>query len=280
MIRFCLLAFLFCHSFATWAMKPMAEWISTPDSLGMKYQTLTLTTPDHLHLAAWLVQPAAAVADQHTVMVLAANDYGNMSYQLYQAHAMSAAGYHVLLFDYRGFGHSDTFAIDPKRLYYNEFATDLQAALAAARQQKPTLRIGILSYSMGTVLATKIAATTKCDFLITDSYVAHPQALVTYYQTKKKTVLLPSDVSAYERVASQVNCPWLLIGGTEDQRTPLADSLAIARAAQGRQRRVVLSVKCDHQGAMEVLSTKDNFGDKYAQAVSQFLAGKPVNISG
>lgn len=258
----------------------MAAWIGTPDSLGMKYQSLTLTTPDHFHLAAWMVEPAPDVADQHTLVVLAANDYGNMSYQLYQAHAMSAAGYRVLLFDYRGFGHSDAFAIDPKHLYYDEFATDLQTALAAARRQQPTARVGILSYSMGTILATKIAATNKCDFLITDSYVAHPQALVTYYQAKQKTVVLPPSAASYEHVAGHVNCPWLLIVGTEDQRTPLADSLAVARAARRQQRRVVLSVKCDHQGAMKVLSSKDNFGDKYAQAVSQFLAGKSVTVGG
>lgn len=280
MTRLCFLVLFVCSSFTSWAIKPLAAWINTPDSLGLHYQSLTLTTADHVHLASWLIAPAATAPDQHTVLVLAANDYGNMSYMLYQAYAMATAGYQVLLFDYRGFGHSDAFAIEPQRLYYEEFATDLEAALAAARHHRPKLRVGILSYSMGTILATQVAARTTCDFLITDSYIAHPQVLVAYYQANQKTVLLPPGAASYARVAEHVQCPWLLIAGTLDQRAPLADSLAIARAARRRQRRVVLPVTCDHQEAMQVLSTKDHVGDEYAQAITDFLAGKPLTGKG
>jgi len=35
-------------------------------------------------------------------------------------------------------------------------------------------------------------------------------------------------------------------------------------------------VKCDHMGAMEVL-TKEGYGDVYAQKVTSFLAGKSVS---
>jgi pimeloyl-ACP methyl ester carboxylesterase len=277
MIRFCLIVWLCCHVLTSWAIKPMAAWVNTPDSLGLSYRSLTLTTSDQVHLAAWFIEPVAIMPAQQTTMVLAANDYGNMSYQLYQARAMAKVGYRVLLFDYRGFGHSEPFTIDPKRLYYEEFTTDLRAAFAEARRQQPTDKVGILSYSMGTILATKVAATTRCDFLITDSYIAHPQALAALYQAKQKTVLLPPQAASYERVATHVKCPWLLIGGTQDERTPIADSFAITQAARRRERRVVLQVPCDHLGAIEVLSSKGEFGDKYAQAVQCFLTGKSVN---
>lgn len=280
MIRFAVVVWLCCQALTGWAIKPLAAWVNTPDSLGLQYRSLTLTTSDQVHLAAWLIEPVATVPAQQTTMVLAANDYGNMSYQLYQARAMARVGYRVLLFDYRGFGHSDAFAIDPKRLYYEEFATDLRAAFAEARRRQPTDKVGILSYSMGTILAAKVAATTRCDFLITDSYVARPQALVAFYQAKQKTVLLPPEATTYERVAAHVKCPWLLIGGTQDERTPVADSLAIAQAARRRERRVVLQVACDHLGAIQVLSSKGEFGDKYAQAVQRFLTGKSVDAAG
>lgn len=166
-----------------------------------------------------------------------------------------------------------------RKSYYEEFATDLRAAFAEARRQQPTGKVGILSYSMGTILATKVAATTRCDFLITDSYMAHPQALVAFYQAKQKTVLLPPEAATYERVAAHVTCPWLLIGGTQDERTPVADSIAIAQAARRRERRVVLQVPCDHMGAIQVLSSKGEFGDEYAQAVLRFLTGKSVEVA-
>ena len=127
-------------------------------------------------------------------MVLAGNDSGNMSSFLFQARALAAAGYQVLLFDYRGFGHSQAFAIDQNRLYYEEFATDLRTALAEARRRAPRNRVGIISFSMGTLLAAKVAAAHRCDFLITDSYVANPQDVVAYYQRVRpeRPVTLPA----------------------------------------------------------------------------------------
>ncbi|WP_019949241.1 alpha/beta hydrolase [Hymenobacter aerophilus] len=271
MIRFCLLAFLLFQTITAWASKPLAAWWAKPDTLGMKYQQLTLTTPDHVHLAAWLVEPIAGAPDQHTTMVLAGSDYGNMSYQLGQAQVMAAAGYQVMLFDYRGFGHSEAFAIDPNRLYYPEFATDLRTAFAEVRRRLPHQRVGILGYSMGAILGAKVAATTKCDFLITDSYIANPQGLVVYYATKQKTVTLPLDASTYQSIPPKVKCPWLLITPTQDPRSSVADALAIAQATRRRQRRDVLAVKCDHLGAMDALTS-----DVYTQKISNFLAGKSI----
>jgi pimeloyl-ACP methyl ester carboxylesterase len=281
MARILVLALLFLQTVSAWASKPMAEWISTPDSVGLHYESLTLTTPDHLKLAAWLIAPVAGVPDQHTTMVVAGNDWGNMSYSLYSARALAAAGYQVLLFDYRGFGHSAAFAINQNQLYYPEFATDLGTALAEARRRSPRQRVGIISFSMGTVLAAKVAATSRCDFLVTDSYFANPQELVAYYQRVRpeRPVTLPADAATYSRVAPNVNCPWLFIAGTEDKATPLADSLATAKAAHKGQRREVLAVPCGHLGAIEKLTKKD-FGDSYVQAVSRFLTGKPVATKG
>lgn len=69
-----------------------------------------------MRLAAWLVPPLVGALNQHTTMVLAGTDSGNMSSFLFQARALAAAGYQVLLFDYRGFGHSQAFAIDQNQL--------------------------------------------------------------------------------------------------------------------------------------------------------------------
>ncbi len=276
MVRFLLLGFLFLQTLAAWALKPLPNWVATPDSLGLKYQTLALVTPDHVPLASWLVEPAAGAPDQRTTMVVASGDYGNMSYNLFTARALTGAGYRVLLFDYRGFGHSGAFAIDAQRLYYEEFATDLRTALAEARRRSPRQRVGIIGFSMGTLLGAEVAATNRCDFLITDGYVGNLQAIVAYQLAAfHKTVTLPAEAAAYNPLGPKVRCPWLFIAGTEDQKTPLADSAAAVRAARPRQRRQLLAVKCDHGGAMEVLTEKE-YGDAYARALGEFLAGKPV----
>ena len=280
-MRYLFLLCLLLQTAAAWAIKPVAAWWAKPDTLGLQYETLTLTTPDHVRLAAWLVAPVAGAPAQHTTMVLAGSDSGNMASFLFQARALAAAGYQVLLFDYRGFGHSQAFAIDQNRLYYEEFATDLRTALAEARRHSAHQRVGIISFSMGTLLAAQVAATTRCDFLITDSYVADPPALVAYYQRVRpeRPVTLPAAAAAYSRVAPKISCPWLLIVGTDDPVTTLADSLATARAARRGQRRQVLPVKCGHLGAMEELAKTEpeaDYGTAYVRAVSRFLAGGPA----
>jgi pimeloyl-ACP methyl ester carboxylesterase len=281
MARVLLLAFLLLHTASAWAIKPWAKWWAKPDTLGLNYQNLTLTTPDHVQLAAWLVAPVAGAPDQHTTMVLAGSDSGNMSSFIYQARALAAAGYQVLLFDYRGFGHSQAFAIDQNRLYYEEFATDLRTALAEARRRAPRQKVGIISFSMGTLLAAKVAASQRCDFLITDSYVANPQGVVAYYQRVRpeRPTSLPAEAATYSQVAPRVNCPWLLIVGDADPVTTLADSTATARAARRGQRREVFAAKAGHMGAMEEMAkteSEQEYGNAYVRVVSRFLSGQPA----
>ena len=265
---------LFLHVATAWALKPSREWVATPDSLGLTYQTVALATPDHAQLAGWVVEPAANVPDQRTTMVLAYGDMNNMSYFLHQARALSRGGYRVYLFDYRGFGHSSDFAIDRQRLYYPEFSTDLRTVLADARRRYPRSRTGILGFSMGTIMGSEVAASSKCDFLIAEGYVASPQRLVAAaFQRSQKTVTLPAEAADYALVARRVRCPWLLVGGTADKNTPLADSVAVARVARWRQRRQVLSFEGGHQEGFYVLSEAE-YGDKYVREVRRFLAGK------
>ena len=270
---FLIICFFLISSMA-WALKPTREWVATPDSLGLRYQSTTLTTPDHAQLAGWIVEPAATAPDQHTTMVLAYGDMNNMSYFLWQARALSQGGYRVYLFDYRGFGHSSDFAIERQRLYYEEFTTDLRTVLADARRRYPRSRTGVLAYSMGTIMGSEASARGGCDFLIAEGYVANPQRIVAeQFGRYRKTVTLPAEAAEYALVARRVHCPWLLVGGTGDYKTPLADSVLVARQARWRQRRQVLSFEGDHGEGFYRLSEAD-YGDKYVREVRRFLAGR------
>ena len=274
MHRLLLVSFFLWQTAAAWALKPSREWVATPDSLGLTYQTIALTTPDHAQLTGWIVEPAANVPDRHTTMVMAYGDMNNMSYFLWQARALSQGGYRVYLFDYRGFGHSSDFAIDRQRLYYPEFTTDLRTVLADARHRYLRSRTGIIGFSMGTIMGSEVAATSKCDFFIAEGYVANPQQMVAaIFQRNQKVVTLPDAAADYPQVARRVYCPWLLIGGTADKNTPLADSVVVARAARWRQRRQVLCFEGGHQEGFYKLSEAE-YGDKYVREVTRFLAGK------
>lgn len=272
-MRYLLLACLLLQTAAAWAIRPVAAWWAKPDTLGLQYQQLKITTADHVQLVAWLIEPAAKATSQHTTVVVAGGDAYNMSSNIYTAWALADAGYRTLLFDYRGFGHSQAFAIDPQRLYYEEFALDLRAALAEARRQAPHDRVGILGLSMGGILGSEVAARARPDFLITEGYPGNLPGIVAYQKAANNaTVTLPAGAAAYPRVAARVRCPWLLIAGTQDKNTPLADSVAVVRAAHRRQRRQLLAVDCGHLGAQDKLTEKF-FAEGYVRAIGRFLAG-------
>jgi pimeloyl-ACP methyl ester carboxylesterase len=273
MARVILLALLLLQSVAAFAIKPIAKYWAKPDTLGLKYQDLTLTTPDHVHLAAWLIEPTAGIPDQHTTVVVAGSDFGNMASNIFTAATLAGAGYRVLLFDYRGFGHSDAFAINQNYLYYPEFATDTRAALAEARRRSPRQRVGLMGFSMGSLVGSEAAATTRCDFLVTVAYLASPQHVVAYYQSirPERPVILPADAATYSKVAPKVNCPWLFIGGTEDKAATLADTMAVAHAAKRRQRREVLPVPGDHQASLGAI-VEDETSPRCLEAMRRLLA--------
>ena len=273
MIRLLLLCLTLLAAGPAFALRPVAAWWATPDTLGLKYRQVEITTADQVKLVAWLVEPSAKAVDQHTTVVVAGGDAYNMSSNIYTAWALADAGYRSLLFDYRGFGHSQAVALDPQRLYYDEFATDLRAALAEARRAAPRDRVGILGLSMGAIVGSQVAARARPDFLVTEGYAGNLLGIVAYQKAaNNKTVTLPAGAAAYPRVAARVRCPWLLIAGTQDKNTPLADSAAAVQAARRQQHRQLLTVDCGHLGAQDKL-TDQFFAEGYVRAISRFLAG-------
>src|ERR1700745_2483977 len=97
---------------------------------------------------------------------------------------LSQVGFTVVMFDYRGFGESDSFAIDPKMLYYNEFATDLTSVIRFAKEKYPGNKTGVWAFSMGTIITTLACNTAHPDFIIGDGYVTSPVKLKEFYAAK------------------------------------------------------------------------------------------------
>ncbi|KUG07532.1 alpha/beta hydrolase [Solirubrum puertoriconensis] len=263
-----LVLLLFSH--LAFAIKPLRKYYQTPDSVGMAYQPTRISTPDKLHLQAWDCSPDAKL-DKRTTIVLANGDAGNMGGWVHMAKELTTQGYRVLLFDYRGFGQSDDFAMDQERLYYNEFADDLGTALAYARRQYPRNRTGVLAFSMGTILATKVAAREKLDFLIGEGYVADPTLHVEIIkQLKNKTISLPADADQYKQLLPRISCPVLLVAGTTDAFTPLAHSEQVVNAATGKQVRRLVKFEGGHlQGSAKL--SQQRYADAYVQMISDFI---------
>lgn len=148
------------------ASNPAKEYLLSPAQAGIPYDSLRISSKGST-LTSWLLKGK----DPKTLLIIAGSDAGNMSYSLPMASEfVNDLGWSVLLFDYRGFGASDSFAIDPDVLAYPEFVDDVKAVVAAAKKRMPKAHIILWGRSMGAALAmTAVAEGAKVDQLIVES---------------------------------------------------------------------------------------------------------------
>ena len=136
-------------------MKPYADYIKTPGAYGCNYDSVTIMTSDSMTLAGWYIYSQLQEYKKPSI-IFSYGDAGNMSYFLDYAVELSQHGFNVLLFDYRGFGKSSEFKIDKDMLIYQEFISDLHAAIDYVKE-KYTSEIILFGHSMGACLSISVA---------------------------------------------------------------------------------------------------------------------------
>ena len=67
-------------------------------------------------------------------VVISGSGDGNMGDYLEIVNSFISAGYNVCTYDYRGYGNSSDFTIDPDLFIYPQFITDLNAVLDYLRK--------------------------------------------------------------------------------------------------------------------------------------------------
>ncbi|PIB35332.1 hypothetical protein BFP72_07935 [Reichenbachiella sp. 5M10] len=124
---------LFLFSFAlvlgsystTWALSPSKTYTTLPHDHHLKYEALTIPTTDGASLQAWYF-PAQS-GDK--IIVMSHDGVENMGAYLARIKLFVKYGFHVMAYDYRGYGHSSSFVINPLQYVYPEFFTDFDAII-------------------------------------------------------------------------------------------------------------------------------------------------------
>lgn len=151
-VMFLLLCLFFGTSFS---MKPFYDYIKTPRAYGCEYDSVTIKTADGKKLVGWFIHSRLS-KNENVTIIFSYGDAGNMSYFLDYAVEMSAHGYNILLYDYRGFGKSSEFDIDKDMLIYQEFLTDLDSVIDYVKETYHG-EIILFGHSMGASLAISVA---------------------------------------------------------------------------------------------------------------------------
>jgi fermentation-respiration switch protein FrsA (DUF1100 family) len=206
---------------------PDPHWIATPDRLGLRAEEILLTPEPSVQLHAWFFprpDPLAALLFCH-------GNAGNVSHRLENVYHLLQTGFQVLLFDYRGYGHSSGQPSE-EGLYRDAAAA---WAYLVARQDTAGAPYLIFGRSLGGAVAVELAISVEaCGHDMGAGLVI--ESTFTSIHTLARLVFpfpLPDIPVKYDSLSKigQLRLPLLAIHGEKDDLIPLSDGRELFEAA-------------------------------------------------
>lgn len=131
---------------------PEPEHYWDPASAGIEYEDIWFEADDGTRLHGWLLP--AQVDDPHGTVVFAHGNAQNISSHILNVHWLVSEGFHVFVFDYRGFGKSEGKPTIPGVHKDMAAALETAAALPAVDPE----RIVVFGQSLGAAVALTTVA--------------------------------------------------------------------------------------------------------------------------
>jgi fermentation-respiration switch protein FrsA (DUF1100 family) len=158
-------------------------------------------------------------------MLFCHGNAGNVSHRLENVAHLLTAGFQVLLFDYRGYGHS-TGQPSEKGLF-----EDAAAAWSALDDRADASRPRIIfGRSLGGAVAVDLASRVDADGLIIESTFTSIRSLARLFLP----LPLPDLPVKYDSLSKigEISTPLLVVHGERDELVPFADGQALYEAAR------------------------------------------------
>lgn len=198
--------------------------------------------------------------DARYTVLLCHGNAGNITDRKYVCEALRGLGVNVLALGYRGYGKSEGSPSEDG-LYQDGVAA--WEYLVNERGIQPS-RIVVLGQSLGSSVATHVAAERECAGLILEAPMASAG-----HMASKVIPFPPLGWAARVRLNNlgtigRVRCPVLIVHGTADRVIPFSQGKRVFEAA-GEPKRFVVLEGGDHNDLWD-----DRSGD-YMNAIKQFL---------
>ena len=197
---------------------PDAAAMATP---GDGFATLSLQTADGENLVAWWAAPAAPA--RPVILYLHGNG-ANLTARLARFRGLAAAGYGLMAPSWRGYGGSTGTPTEAGLM------ADARSAFAELRRRAPGARVVIVGESLGTAVATKLAAETQAAGLILDSSFSAAVDIAARGYPWLPVRLLMLDRFDAAAAAPEVTAPVLQLHCRDDPVTPLDLAETLGRA--------------------------------------------------
>jgi fermentation-respiration switch protein FrsA (DUF1100 family) len=208
---------------------------STPAQFGLRHEEVWFTTADGSRRHGWWL-PAVRQPARASVLHLHGNA-ANITNHLPLVAWLPAAGYDVLMFDYRGFGKS------AGRPTLNGVVDDAYAALAVLRARPDAAgRHIVFGQSLGAATALRLLARDAkgINAAIIDSGFSSYRQIARDAAAGPLALMLPMALPMLPGAAddpvtalARISVPLLFVHGTADRVVPVSHSDALVAAARG-----------------------------------------------
>ncbi len=204
----------------------------TPADAGLAYRDVWLQTDDGERLHGWWVQRRAAALGH---VLLCHGNAGNVGDRVLHAAVLTAAGFDVLLFDYRGYGHSS--GTPSEQGTYR----DARAALSCLLGQPDVdcARVLYLGESLGGAVALELALAHPPAGLVLLSAFTSVREMGRLHYGMIPTALVP-DAYPSLRLIADLRAPLLVLHGEDDMIVPVEQGRALFDAAPDPKRLRIL----------------------------------------
>jgi len=245
------------------SIDPLREYKMRPERFKIEYQELKLKTADQYELNTWVMEPIGE-HDKNITIVIVGSDSGNMGYSVVYAYYLLREGYRVVTFDYRGFGDSTDFNYNPNNVYHSEYITDFETVMNWCNDKLESERIGVLAFSMGTLISAIGYNNSRYDFFIGEGFVRSPELIKDRIKEQKgKELNLPLTADDDEIKVGNLNIPMLHFASTLDKVTTLKDCLEFC---ESRTKAKIIEYEGEHLRGASTMGL-----EKYIQEIKSFI---------
>ena len=185
----------------------------TPASLGIRHESVRLTTSDGETLVAWQLEPERPIAD----VVYFHGNGGNLSIWLPVFAMLNASGLRVLAVDYRGYGLS-TGRPSEAGVYRDAVAV----AQHSLRTREPARPLVFWGRSLGGAIAASATRTVKPDALVIESCFPDKAAVIRTNPVLRTLNLFASYRFDTVEMLRGFQGPVLVVHGERDSIVPFA----------------------------------------------------------
>jgi fermentation-respiration switch protein FrsA (DUF1100 family) len=239
---------------------PSREILQSPAAAGLAFEDLSFESADGVRLRGWWL-PTSVPERRLGRIVFCHDNGGNIGDRLLEARALTAAGFDLLLFDYRGYGRSGGRP-DEQGTY-----RDARAARQAVPAGEPA-PIVYIGESLGGAVALRLAIEQPPSGLILQSTFTSLREVARHHYAVLPGAMIPNWYPSAELIAS-LRAPLLVLHGDRDEIVPFAHGQSLYEAAPEPKRMHVFAGR-GHNDLVLLSATE------YAAVIAEWAAELPV----